>query len=344
MEISIVIPVYNVEKYLSRCLDSILDQSYTDYELLLIDDGSTDSSGKICKQYAEQHANITMVHKKNEGLGFARNSGLKLVQGKYVMFVDSDDYLEPDMLSNLWHGLQKDRADTCIGGYKKVTKAGMIKIKENPMAGTLLDGRDEIISVKTKMMGALPDGSDYIAMSACHTLYSNRIIREHQLRFRSEREYISEDLLFNLQYFSYAQRVWMSCDTGYCYCDNEGTLTTRYNPERFQMIKKLYLKLCSLSREIGGYDSRELRLMNTFLSNTRYCIKLEVKFSRRNGFRTMLRNIRIICNDAVLIDVLNRYDNSRTPIPSKWVNCLIKLKFYAGLICAERINLISGKR
>lgn len=99
-EITVVVPVYNVEKTLDRCIKSILNQSFTDYEVVLVDDGSTDSSGTICDRYVESHSNFRVIHKKNEGLGPTRNAGMKAANGKFIYHCDSDDWLEKDLLKN----------------------------------------------------------------------------------------------------------------------------------------------------------------------------------------------------------------------------------------------------
>lgn len=99
--VSIIVPVYNVEKYLRECLDSILNQTFNDFELILIDDGSKDQSGKICDEYAKTHSNITVVHQKNQGQAAARNNGVKLSKADWIMFVDSDDLIHPQLLEFL---------------------------------------------------------------------------------------------------------------------------------------------------------------------------------------------------------------------------------------------------
>ena len=97
--ISIIVPIYNVEKYLSRCVDSILNQTFTDFELILVDDGSTDNSGKICDEYAEKDCRIKVIHKDNWGVSSARNVGLENSVGEYIMFCDSDDFVEKNAVS-----------------------------------------------------------------------------------------------------------------------------------------------------------------------------------------------------------------------------------------------------
>ena len=101
-EVSIIVPVYQVEKYIRQCIDSILAQTFTDFELILVDDGSKDNSGKICDEYAEKDKRIRVIHKENDGLSGARNKGLDNASGNYFMFVDGDDYISPNMAECLY--------------------------------------------------------------------------------------------------------------------------------------------------------------------------------------------------------------------------------------------------
>lgn len=109
--ISVVIPVYNVEKYLAECVDSVLGQSYTDYEIILVDDGATDSSGRMCDEYAQKDPRIRVIHQANSGLSAARNTGLKAARGEYVYFLDSDDYIEENTLERLAALAESEQAD-----------------------------------------------------------------------------------------------------------------------------------------------------------------------------------------------------------------------------------------
>ena len=114
--ITIIVPVYNVEKYLRRCLDSIIGQTYQNLEILCIDDGSTDSSGEICKQYAAQDERIKVLRQENHGVSAARNKGLDAATGEYIAFVDSDDYIEADMIGRLYQALASAGAECAICG------------------------------------------------------------------------------------------------------------------------------------------------------------------------------------------------------------------------------------
>ncbi|MDA3769093.1 glycosyltransferase family 2 protein [Streptococcus thermophilus] len=118
-KISVIVPVYNVESYLERCINSLLNQTYSNLEIILIDDGSTDRSGQICDQYKNRDE-FVVIHKENAGLGMARNTGLDVATGKYIIFVDSDDYIDNNMIQSLYEEIQKTSSDTCIGGFKRV--------------------------------------------------------------------------------------------------------------------------------------------------------------------------------------------------------------------------------
>lgn len=123
-EISIIVPVYQVEKYIRQCIESILAQTFTDFELILVDDGSKDNSGKICDEYAAKDKRIRVIHKENGGLSDARNNGLDKAVGKYFMFVDSDDYIAPKMAECLYNNILKEDADIAICNYRYVFENG----------------------------------------------------------------------------------------------------------------------------------------------------------------------------------------------------------------------------
>ena len=115
--ISIIVPVYKVEQYLPKCIDSILDQTYRNLEIILVDDGSPDMCGRICDEYAKQDTRIRVIHKENQGLGYARNSGLEICSGTYIMFVDSDDFLSTDAVQVLYERIVSDQSDMAMGKH-----------------------------------------------------------------------------------------------------------------------------------------------------------------------------------------------------------------------------------
>ncbi len=144
--ISVIVPVYKVEKYLRRCVDSILSQSFTDFELLLTDDGSPDNCPAICDNYAAKDSRVRVIHKENGGLSSARNAALNICEGKYICFVDSDDYITPDALETLYAALTETDSDIAVGNMLSVDESGNTADFYTPARErTVLEG-DEILS------------------------------------------------------------------------------------------------------------------------------------------------------------------------------------------------------
>ena len=124
--ISVVVPVYNVEKYLERCVDSIIKQTYKNLDIILVDDGSQDNSGKICDKYKEKYNNIQVIHQKNQGLSIARNNGLAIAEGNYITFIDSDDWIKKDMIESLFNAMHKYKADIASVAVYDVYDSGQV--------------------------------------------------------------------------------------------------------------------------------------------------------------------------------------------------------------------------
>lgn len=158
--ISVIVPVYNVERYLRRCVDSILHQTYQDLEILLVDDGSTDASGAICDEYAAQEERVTAVHQKNGGLSAARNTGLERAQGTYLCFVDSDDFLDSRMLETLCRDLQEQNADVAVVGFRMFEREEELAPAELAVPVQCMTGREAIRStLVSDELGILPGTS-----------------------------------------------------------------------------------------------------------------------------------------------------------------------------------------
>ena len=236
-KISVIVPVYNVESYLERCINSLLNQTYSNLEIILIDDGSTDRSGQICDQYKNRDE-FVVIHKENAGLGMARNTGLDVATGKYIIFVDSDDYIDNNMIQSLYEEIQKTSSDTCIGGFKRVY-ANHSDVFKTELPKKEYIGQEVCTELLPIMFGRV-EGLPSVEMSVWKVMFSNDIIQKNQLRFPSEREFISEDIIFDTEYYPLSQKVCISPTVGYNYCDNEDSLTTRYNKERFNKQVILY--------------------------------------------------------------------------------------------------------
>lgn len=338
VEISLIVPVYNVEPYLYRCLDSIDNQTFKDVEIILVDDGSEDGSGGICDAFAKNRNNVIVIHKQNAGLGMARNSGLDVAKGKYVVFIDSDDYIENNFIEMLYNDIISHQADTCIGGYKRIT-GKLEQIIRNPYEGRLYLGDNVKTDILSKMFGRDGDDSDYLEMSVWKVLFSNNIIKENHIRFPSEKVFISEDIIFDTDYYCYSNAVYMSKCTGYCYCDNEGSLTTRYRPDRLEKHLILYNELKKRSEILGIDNLTNQRIMTNVVSIARYCIKHEVKYNKR---LIAIYNIRAICSNEEVQIILSNYNQYKVKNQSKVINYLMKKKLLIMLYIVSKFKLLIG--
>ena len=237
--ITIIVPVYNVENYIKECIESLVNQTYQNIEIILIDDGSTDSSGCICDNYAESDSRIKVIHKKNEGLGFARNTGLMAAKGKFVTFIDSDDKADADLIERLIKGIFEFDCDTCIGGFRRISESGVVSYEEQ-YDDAIFSGTNVYNVLFARMLGSSPDKHDAIRMSVWNVMYSMNIIRENKLKFPSERKLISEDLIWDSEYYKYAKRVKVINSTAYNYRITPGSLTKKYKPDMLEKICVLY--------------------------------------------------------------------------------------------------------
>ena len=201
--ISVIVPIYNAEKYIHRCIDSILAQSYTDYELLLIDDGSPDGCGAICDAYAAKDSRVRVFHKENGGVSSARNLGLDNAQGEWITFVDIDDYLHPEFLSSLY--AQND-TDLVVGSFQLVgSDEKWDVVLENRFYDRAKLG-DSVFELLIKVNFQTPWGK----------LFKRNLLNAHQLRF-DDKMIANEDFLFVLNYLLYVQSLRTSAASGYYY-------------------------------------------------------------------------------------------------------------------------------
>lgn len=194
--ISIIIPVYKAEAYLSKCLDSILAQTYTNWEIILIDDESPDNCGKICDEYARRDPRFHVIHQKNKGAGAARNLGIKMSRGEYIMFIDSDDYISPVMCETLLTTALQDQSDIVICGYTTVDGSG--KQKEETLTNQKTDGRNVVIQYFQSPSGCL--------VSVWNKIYKAALLHTTPL-IRFPENTVYEDVFFSYQIIYAASRI-----------------------------------------------------------------------------------------------------------------------------------------
>lgn len=247
--VSIIVPVYNAEKYLNRCVDSILSQTMTDFELLLIDDGSKDNSGRICDEYAEKDARVRVFHKPNGGVSSARNLGLDNAKGKWITFVDADDRCSCNYLEHL---LSKVDDDTdLIISYAVICDSTGEKAEVYP----------EYRVNATNFERLFVDSDMHWHTSPWAKLYRASIIYENSLRF-NEMMHIGEDADFLFSFMLITDKIYVSSDTDYYYtCDVSGSLTKRINTIDSEIASYRTI-LCLVNRTIQQKNIKDNRSLD----------------------------------------------------------------------------------
>lgn len=234
--ISIIIPVYNTEAYLDKCIESVTAQTYTDIEIILVDDGSPDNCPAICDVWAAKDSRIKVIHKPNGGLSDARNAGMAIAQGEYIGFVDSDDWIEPQMYELLLDTLQSSQAD--------IVECAIDKFSANkpPFINANLEHKVTAYSTVEALKELILERD--LHQMACNKLYNANIAK--QIQFENGK--ICEDEFWTYQIFGIAQRIFKINIPLYHYLQREGSIIHTYSPKRLACItafeqRKDYMKI-----------------------------------------------------------------------------------------------------
>lgn len=265
VKVSIIIPIHNGENVLKRCLDSILKQTYKDFELILVNDGSVDSSEHICRKYMEQDSRIKLISKEQEGVSATRNRGIEEAVGEYIQFVDCDDYLASDYVETMVTAMEEKLADLVIAGYTRRRDGQVVENLPNPAF------------YATKLEFA----KDFFKLYNCWYLNTpwNKLFRRECIKeyFPLNRS-LGEDLLFNLEYMRNVEQIAVIACGGYQYCiENENSLGIQFRADKFSNSMDLHRQVLTFARE-------ELELLDeedwediTFLKEIRFSITNLVK-------------------------------------------------------------------
>lgn len=325
-KISVIIPVYNVEKYIHCCLDSVLNQTLKNIEIILVDDHSPDNCPKICDQYAQTDPRIKVIHKPvNEGLGFARNSGLEVATGEFVAFLDSDDFIEKNMYQTLYEKAHAEACDIVFCSTSFYTNKHTIKPKKE------VDNKLLISTAKEKKDFLL----DFIApepryksdvkymMSVWKAIYKRELIEKKQIRFMSERKVLSEDIFFNLAMIIQSERILFLPYFLHYYRMNNNSLSHSFSTKKYLTNRVFFSELKNF--------------LDTFLKENEYINRLyRLQFlhlrifllsSLKNPSRTVaLSQAYDIINDPLWQALLNNYPYYKLPLKHKLFFKLIKDK------------------
>lgn len=261
-KISIIVPIYNAEKYLTECIRSIIGQTYQDWELILVDDGSEDSSAMICRDFSLQDHRIHYIHKENGGVSSARNEGIKRVSGEFIAFVDSDDFIEPNMIELLMNNRE---ADFSMCGYQLYDEATQTVTRQYVCKS--LDGNIQDLAKNIRNYLSPP-----FLLGPCFKLFRRSIIEQYNIKFPLDLSY-GEDAIFVFEYLQHCGKINIISYVGYTYRKHGAeTLSGCFRQDKIDINYRINNLIDSFLQQQGTVDREvvlEDRMLECFTSYTK---------------------------------------------------------------------------
>lgn len=303
-KISIIIPVYNVEGYLRNCLNSILAQTFRDFEVFIVDDGSTDKTGEICDEYKNRDGRITVIHKENEGVSVARNTAIEIATGDYFLFFDGDDHVEPECLEELYEIAVSQNADSVLYGYYLEENGKVIETHSPRMENDFYEGEEIITDLVPRFIGVSYDDirkwidGDKDALKKENTALWRSMVRgdliiRNNIRFKPQLR-VGEDTCFTTEYLSCAKRCVVLHKCYYYLVSRETSTISVYEKDSIAVLKGK-TDLLTARRELTeriknhrSFDIEEYWYGTVIMS----CLQLAVLLAKKNHDYSLLQRYK----------------------------------------------------
>lgn len=326
LKYSVIVPVYNVENYLPRCIDSLLAQNYVDLEILLIDNGSKDQSGQICEDYAAQFSNITAYHIPNKGVSSARNFGLSKAKGDFICFVDADDYLVGNLFSDVESQLDS-QLDLVVFSYYNSSEKNLSEINRSA----------KILPAEGKK-----DKSEFIALfqelfltdmmyTVWNKIYRREFLEEHQIVFESYE--LGEDVRFNLNVYQHVNTVFLVKSAYYVYVSGRvDSAMGQYNPNRMNYQLEELGKVDQLMISWNSHDDQFIDQIKAriLMSNIQNISKQKMSLSKKRHY------VEVLCRNQEMIALLKKATSPLHPL----VRRLLHFRMYLTVIFLKKLQTL----
>ncbi len=332
---SVIIPVFNAEKYLKQCIESVINQSFNNFEIILIDDGSTDGSGDICDYYSEKEKKIQVFHNSNHGAGYSRNYGIKKCSGKYILFLDSDDYINNDLLAICFREIVSKKSSIVVFGFDNIDE------NENEIARYIPNVEKDIYYEKDIKELLIPKMIYVDKKEDSINMWFNRmcviekkLIDNLKWEFESEKKVLSEDMCSMIELFWNANSISLIFKNLYHYRFNPNSITKKYNDNNLSLCKNMYYYLKE-KKYINRNQDLICRVEKNFLSYIIYIIK---NISKSNNLRKdKIKDIKMISNDPLVMNLINK-NKKEFDITKKIFFDLIRMKKYYLILFVAKIK------
>ena len=329
--------MYNVENYLDRCINSLRIQTLRDIEIILVDDSSTDSSLEICNKMALEDSRIKVIHKENEGAGFARNTALQIVTGEYIGFLDSDDFVDADMFKTLYDKAEEYGSDLVMSGVLFVdgnmfSEEGECIRKTYFDEDTHFETEEDLKKLRMGIVGATPDDNDdsKYGMSIWKNLFKAEIIKQNNITFQSEREMLSEDALFMIDYIACIKKATGINEAFYNYCRNEASISKSYKKDRFEKSLVFVNEVQKrFEKDIPPQEYR-IYIYRFWQAMCRVLCSQEIMYAEDNNIKytDLKERLKEVCTHSLTERALESYPIGTLPLKQRVFAYGIKYRLY----------------
>lgn len=336
--ISVIVPMYLAEDWLDRCVESILTQTVDDIELILVDDASPDGCARLAALWAQRDGRVRTTATEGLGAGGARNAGLGIARGRYVAFVDADDWIDSDHLERLLRAADEHGTDIACTGMAEMRGGHEARLWELPQAGSVLEGADELFGLRRSFFGALPEQlrKDPIPLGISGSILSREFLLSEDLSFPSGH---GEDIRFNIRALKRARRVAVLPGCSYRYFkDNALSTTSMIRPGLFEEVYAFLTELRLMAEEEDPAYREEclLRAERSVLDWTRGL--LDSVQAQPVPFAVKRAEARCLLSEPLLVEVCAGYPWRRLPFMHRAYFALLKSRSAAGLLAAGKIR------
>jgi len=320
-KVSIIIPVYNSARHLEKCLNSVVKQTYDDIEIIIVNDGSTDDSKKICESFKSTYKNIKLINQENSGQATARNKGIQVSTGENIQFVDSDDTIDFDMTQKLVNSIN-DEIQLVICGYRKI------------QADKIIDNFPGIYGTK--------DIKDFLNIfcvyfenlvinSSCNKLYVSEVIKKNALNFDPDIR-LGEDFFFNLQYIQKCKKICVIKDVLYNYMAvGYESITRRYKKDMFLIKKMIFENMKKFLEENDSYNEQNQKILEyTYLKTLIACFENIINPQNSLKAAERINEIKKIINDES-VNIIRNINDEKIEFQNKIVRFMIMRKLSFGI-------------
>lgn len=340
-KVSIVVPMYNVEQYIKKCINSLLEQTLYNIEVVLVDDGSPDRCGEIADNYSLRDNRVKVVHQMNGGLGPARNAGVEVASGEYIAFVDGDDWVKSDMYEKLYAIAKKDCADIVVSGHCDVVNGVAVVKKVHPLAGQTLNTVENIKKIRKNLFGHAPRDKivEAFPMSVCMSIYKRSLFKNHELRFQ---KILSEDTIFNLSAYKIAKVISFTPDTDYCYRKEEqNSITHSFSRDKL-LIYQEFLQVLEKRAEEEKDTECILRTKKMAID---YCrLYVGIVDNSQESFSKKKMYVKEFAEKEDIKKFWANYPIDKLPSQQKIFHSMIEHKWYGMTLILNRLRQLSKSR